>query len=391
MVNPSDHARLEQLRASFAEDFQRDCAAIARAPGRINLIGEHTDYNDGFVLPIAIEQATWVAAAPRSDGRVRVCSREFAGVAEWPLNAWRESGCPPWTAYCAGVAALLARRGARLEGADLRIASDVPPSAGVSSSAALCVATLLALAQVCGEPLESLEAIDLCREAEHEFAGVPCGAMDFAASLLSRAGSAMLLDCRKMEPRHIAWGSGRPRFVLIHSGVRRDLTSGHYARRRAECEAAVAYFATIQRDVRALRDVSVETVRAHAQQMDPVAAARAAHVASENRRTQAFAAAMGQGDVATMGRLMIESHASLRDDFEASCPPADRLVRRVCEVPGVHGARLTGGGFGGCVVALADDAAAARIAAALDRWSASEFPKAAMLFVTAPGAGASLA
>lgn len=347
----------QQLADRFSELFGRPCEAMARAPGRVNLIGEHTDYNEGFVLPVALDRCTWAAAAGRTDGWIRVHSAALGERHEWALDDWPRDALPGWTAYPAGVAALLRERGARLAGVDLLVESDVPIGAGLSSSAALEVSTALALAALCGEPLESSELIDLCRRAEHEFAGVPCGIMDQSAALLARAGHALLLDCRTREPRHVPLRLDGHSLLVVDSGVRRRLAEGEYAARRAQCEAAVAYFRRRNAAVRALRDVTSETVRAHASQMDPLAAARALHVAGEDERTLAAAAALERSDAAALGALLSESHASLRDHFEASCAEVDRLVDALCGVSGVRGARLTGAGFGGCLVVLVGDEA----------------------------------
>lgn len=345
------------MRERFAREFGRAAEVVARAPGRVNLIGEHTDYNDGFVLPIALTQATRVAVAARPDGLAQVVSAGLEQRASWPVSDWRGAGAPHWTAYIAGVAGLLRKRGARLEGFDLLVESDVPIGAGLSSSAALEVATALALSMLCGEALEATELIDLCRAAEHEFAGVPCGLMDQTVSLLGRAGHALLLDCRSRTFEQIPVATGAHRFVVIDSNVRHELAAGEYARRHAECAQAVAYFQRLNPAVRALRDVPLESVRAQALQMDPLLAARALHVVSEIRRTQAAAEALRRGELTEFGRLMSESHRSLRDDYEVSCAELDELVQIALSVPGALGARMTGGGFGGCIVALVPEAA----------------------------------
>lgn len=345
------------MRERFAREFGRPAEVVARAPGRVNLIGEHTDYNEGFVLPIALMQATRVAVAARTDSLAQVVSAGLEQRARWPVADWRGSGAPHWTSYIAGVAALLRQRGARLEGFDLLIESDVPVGGGLSSSAALEVATALALSMLCGDALEATELIDLCRAAEHEYAGVPCGLMDQTVSLLGRAGHALLLDCRSRTIEPIPAATGAHQFMVVDSDVRHELAAGEYARRHAECERAVAYFRQLNPAVRALRDVPLESVRAQALQMDPLLAARSLHVASEIRRTQAAAEALRHGDLAEFGRLMSESHRSLRDDYEVSCAELDELVQIALSVPGALGARMTGGGFGGCIVALLPESA----------------------------------
>lgn len=379
-----------EMRDRFTDRFQTPCCVVTRAPGRVNLIGEHTDYNDGFVLPIATEQDTWVAGAARRDGVVRVFSSEFDDEQAWPVDGWEAGRFPRWTSYIAGVAWLLRQRGARLEGCDLLIRSDVPPGGGLSSSAALETATALALTHIAGEPLEARELIDLCRRAEHDFAGVPCGLMDQTVSLAAKPGTALLLDCRTRDYQHIPLQLDRQVLVVVDSGVRHELAASEYARRQQECRQAVEYFRQLDPRVEALRDVSLDTVRAHASQMDPLAAARAVHVASENRRTLAAGDVLREGKLGEFGRLMLESHRSLRDDFEVSCRELDQLVDIVSSVQGVLGARMTGGGFGGCIVALALQASVPLIEQAVrDDYDACR-TQPARLLRTRPSRGASI-
>ncbi len=380
---------LSSLREEFLARFGRPAEVTARAPGRVNLIGEHTDYNEGFVLPVALEQSTWVACAPRCDQSVCAATLNLHDQRRWSLEGPPGPDLPLWTRYVAGVAALLRRRGARLGGFDLLIASDVPVGGGLSSSAALEVSAALALASLAGEPLASEELADLCRAAEHEFAGVPCGIMDQYICLLARAGCALLLDCRSRTWEHVPCRLDGHVFLLIDSGVRHELARGEYARRQEECRRGVMHFQRINPVVRALRDVSLESVRAQALQLDPVVAARCLHVAAENERTLAAARALRRGELAELGRLLSESHRSLRQDFEVSCPELDRIVERVGRVPGVLGARLTGGGFGGWVIALvrSDCLEAVRGALSADPPVA---PPGAGVIVVRPARGASL-
>lgn len=336
----------------FQQRFGRPCEVIARAPGRVNLIGDHTDYNDGFVLPIATEQHTRVSAARRDDGRVRVFSETLDASAEWPLDDWSAASHPEWTSYIAGVALQLKRRGARLDGCDLYIQSDIPVGRGLSSSAALCVATAKALTCLSGEALDFLDVAELCRETEHGFAGVPCGIMDPLVSLLARRDTVLLLDCRSRAAEYIPLDLRDHVVAVIDSGVRRALAKSAYAERVAECAQAVTHFQRLNPAVRALRDVTVETVRAQMLQMPPLVAARAFHVVSENRRVLAAADALRRRDVAALGSLMDASHRSLRDDYEASCPELDAIVAALTGMDGVIGCRMTGAGFGGSAVAI---------------------------------------
>jgi len=363
---------------------------VARAPGRVNIIGEHTDYNDGFVLPMALEHSTWVGAAPRDDGRVRAVSLSVDEEHTWPIDDWSADNAPEWTSYVAGVATLLRERGVRLAGCDVLIHSDVPVGGGLSSSAALEVATAKALAALADAVIPPMELADLCRMAEHKFAGVPCGIMDQYVSVLAQADCAFLLDCRSRRWEHIPLKLGEHIVLVVNSGVRHNLAAGEYAIRQQQCRDAVAYLKRVNPDIRALRDVDAATIREYADGMDSKTAARALHVASENERTLAAAAALRAGDLAELGRQMADSHRSLRDDYEVSCEELDLLVEIVGGVRGVLGARMTGGGFGGCIVAIAHRDAVPRIEAALrEKYDGAGRGPMRML-LTRPGPGATL-
>jgi galactokinase len=309
------------------------------APGRVNLMGDHTDYNDGFVLPLAIAQACTVAATPSTDRFIRARSANSPGDATVAIDGRVDPRTvePPWARFIAGVTRVLAERGAELAGAELQIASTVPVGAGLSSSSALTVGLLLAIADRVGMDLEPVDAARLARAAEVAATGVPGGLMDQLASLFGRAGHALLIDARGpvITPVPIA---RQMAVIVVHSGVARTLVGSEYATRRAECEAAAQRIG-----VGALRDATAEAVAD-----DP----RARHVVSENARVLATAAALPTGDLSVLGPLLLASHASLRDDFAVSTPELDVLVELLVEC-GAAGARLTGAGFGGCVVALA--------------------------------------
>lgn len=379
---------IRALREQFRERFGATPTAAARAPGRVNLIGEHTDYNDGFVLPIAIEQSTWALAGPREDGLAHVHSTNLDETRQWPVDAWPRGDVPQWTSYVAGIATVLRRRKAHLNGFDLLIGSDVPVGGGLSSSAALSVSTLMSLGYLAGEPLETTEFVDLCRQAEHEFAGVPCGLMDPSASLLSKAGHALLLDCRTRKTEHVPLELGDARLLVIDSGVRHELAAGEYARRQQECRLAIEYFKRVNPAVRALRDVSSDTVRSHALQMDPLAASRALHVTSENERVQAAVLALKRGKLDVFGALMRESHLSLRDQYQVSCRELDQLFDLLRKLPGVMGVRMTGGGFGGCVIALARESAMGAITERLESGYSAPGGQPARIIPVRPGPGA---
>jgi galactokinase len=354
----------------------------------VNLIGEHTDYNDGFVLPMALEHSTWVAAAPRQDRLIRAVAANLGREHTWPIDGWNPADRPDWTSYIAGVAVLLEQRGVRLGGCDLLVHGDVPVGGGLSSSAALEVATGLALTALTGAMLEPVELADLCRTAEHQFARVPCGIMDQYVSVLAQAECAFLLDCRTRVWEHIPLMLGEHVVLVVDSGVRHKLAAGEYAVRQRQCHEAVDYFRRLNPQVRALRDVDLETVEAHASRMPAEVAARARHVVSENQRTQAAAQALRSGDLTQFGRLMNASHASLRDDYQVSCAELDLLVEIVGKLPGVLGARMTGGGFGGCVVALAGHDGVPQIETALRREYDARGYGPAHLILSRPGPGA---
>jgi galactokinase len=321
----------------------------ARAPGRVNLIGEHTDYNDGLVLPLAIDRHCRVEAMRRDDRVLRVRSRERGEEVEVALD-----GASPrrsWSDYPVGVAVLLEASGVRLSGADLTIASDVPPGGGLSSSAALEVAVALALLGLAGLELDPIEIARICQRAENEFVGARCGIMDQVASLAARAGHALLLDCRSLEVRHVALPP-TVRVVVVDSGVRHALASGEYNQRRHECERALALLAAKREGIRSLRDVTPGDLAEVGRRLPDVLARRCRHVVTENARVEATAGALESGRLDRVGELLSESHTSLARDYEVSCPELDALVRIARDAPGCVGVRMTGGGFGGCTVNL---------------------------------------
>ncbi len=314
-----------------------------RAPGRINIIGEHTDHQDGFVLPAAIDRSCCVAAAPNATNALRVHASVTGETAVLPLDRFTRTG--DWRDYVAGVALVLRSEGARIGGADLVIHGDVPLGAGLSSSAALEIAVGLALLGLGGAAVDPLALARSAQRAERDYAGAPCGLMDQVASACGRAGCALLLDCRTLAMTPIALPSNA-RFVIFDTAMAHDLRDGGYRTRVEEADAAAAYFG------RRLRDVTPEEV-AHSRLPDPLKA-RARHVTEENARVLTCAQALAAGDLACVGGLMSRSHASLRDDFDVSTPALDLLAEAAARHPGCHGARLMGAGFGGSVIALAD-------------------------------------
>jgi galactokinase len=309
------------------------------APGRVNLMGDHTDYNGGFVLPLAIDRACTVTAVTRPGRRVAAVSVDVPGAVEVAIDGSDDPRdvVPTWGRFVAGAVRALLDRGVPVAAAELAISSTVPVGSGLSSSSALSVALTQALADLAGAPVAGVDAARLASAAEIAATGVPGGLMDQLASLFGRAGHALLIDCRDLSVTPVAIPPGIA-VVVVHSGMPRTLVGSAYASRRAECEAAATVL-----DVRSLRDATLDQVRD---------LPRALHVVTENARVLDMAAALPRGDLSVLGSLLLASHASLRDDYEVSTPELDTLVEILVQC-GAAGARLTGAGFGGCVVALA--------------------------------------
>lgn len=342
---------LEQgdVAAVFEKHFQRAPRWVVRAPGRVNLIGEHTDYNDGFVLPLAIDRAIWIALEPCEDGRVAVHSADFEQAGEFCLDQF-EHAQAGWLEYLKGVAWSLRDAGYALAGWRGVVKGDVPRGAGLSSSAALEVATARAFAAVAGWDWEPVKMAKLGQRAENRWVGVNCGIMDQLISATGRAGHAVLIDCRSLELSPVPFPPGIA-VAILDTATRRGLVDSEYNERRACCESAAKAFG-----VRALRDVDFARFQRDASLLDEVTQRRARHVISENERTLAAAEAMRRGDAPTLGRLMNESHRSLDDDYQVSSPSLNAMVESARAHPACYGARMTGAGFGGCAVALLDAA-----------------------------------
>lgn len=328
----------------FWKRFKQQPQYIARAPGRVNLIGEHTDYNDGFVLPLAINRAMWIALRPRNDRMVRLHSMDQGDDLEIDLNELRRDD-RSWKEYPKGVAWSLLEAGFDLQGWEGVSHGDVPIGAGLSSSAAFELAVARAFASVSGLEWNAAEMARLCQRAENEWVGVNCGIMDQMISAAGKDAHALLIDCRSLTARPVPLPL-KTLVVVLDTATRRGLVDSAYNERRAQCQAAAAFFG-----VPALRDVSMAHFNARADQMNEVIRRRARHVISENQRTLDAACAI-EGEPFQLGRLMNESHASLRDDFEVSNPQLDAMSDIARNTPGCFGARMTGAGFGGCAVAL---------------------------------------
>ena len=347
-----------RLARQFREMFGTE-ARIFRAPGRVNLIGEHTDYNDGFVMPAAVGPYTWVAAASRTDRVLQAYSSRFDEQMCMSLDALAGPPRSHWSDFIRGVAARLERAGYGLSGANLVIHGGVPLGAGLSSSASLEVAIALALTSASMIVVPRLELAKLCQAAEHEYVGTRCGIMDQFAVSFGAEGRVLMLDCRTLEYQLLPLPED-VRMIVCNSMVRHELARGEYNRRRADCERGVELLAPEFPGIRALRDVEAAELEEYEDVLPERIYRRCRHVVTENERVLTAAKALQTHDAACFGRLMYESHASLRDDYEVSCKELDLLVDLAAVSTGVYGARMTGGGFGGCTVNLVrSDCAAA--------------------------------
>jgi galactokinase len=325
-------------------------AHVYRAPGRVNLIGEHTDYNDGFVMPVAIDLFTWVAIAPREDRRIRVYSSNFSETREMSLDEVPVRA-GEWSDYIFGVAVTLERSGYRLPGADLLITGEVPIGAGLSSSAAIEVASAYSLLHNAGHSFNDEQLALMCQQGENEFVGARCGIMDQFIATFGKPEKAVMLDCRSLEYELLPIPND-VRIVICNTMVRHELADSEYNARRLECESAVRILAKIRPGIRALRDIMVCELNQYRSELSERVYRRCLHVVTENQRVQEAAHALRLGDFEHLGKLMGESHKSLRDHYEVSCSELDLMVELAGQVRGVYGARMTGAGFGGCTVNL---------------------------------------
>jgi galactokinase len=343
--------RLSTIAERFRTRFN-GVPRVYRAPGRVNLIGEHTDYNDGFAMPAAIEFYCWVAIGPRDDRRLSVYSEEFSASLEADLSV-ANSPTKSWSDYPIGVALELEKAGFPLRGANLLIESEVPMGAGLSSSAAIEVATALALAEHSGAWPDRLQLARLCQRAENEYVGARVGIMDQFVSLHGQKDHALLLDCRSLTFESLAIPDS-VKLVISNTMVKHELASSEYNRRRADCEEAVRRLSAVLPGIRALRDVSLDQLEQHRDVLSDVIYKRALHIVTENARVLDSGQALRTGDIERFGRRMAESHRSLRDLYEVSCRELDLMVDLAYQLKGVFGARMTGGGFGGATINLVD-------------------------------------
>ena len=390
---PSLDELVRNVRNRFQQQFGRPPRWTVAAPGRVNLIGEHTDYNDGFVLPMAIDRYVVMvgdrapAETAASNGAlVRVVSDTVDELSEFWIRSGSVERTNDWTNYVRGVFAGFLARNVNPGALDVCLTSSVPVGGGLSSSAALEVATATLLEAATGHELDLVDKAFLCQKAEHEYAGVPCGIMDQFTSVLGQPDHLMLLDCRSTETEMVPLTDGNVTVLIINSNVKHELTGGEYAERRKQCEIS-----SQRLQIKALRDTDLVQLEAARHKLDDVLYRRAHHVVGENERTVQAASAIGESDWPTVGRLMYASHASLRDDYEVSCSELDILVELAAkfgESNGVIGARMTGGGFGGCAVALVKTAAVASVAESIHSAYHQQTSIEPTLFVSRPARGA---
>lgn len=383
-----NQSQLEQLQDAFKREFHAVPTVLAAAPGRVNLIGEHTDYNDGFVMPMALDREIYVAARPRPDRKVHLYSVELEKSASFDLEQLYRNGAQ-WNSYVAAVYWAAQQKGLETTGAEIAIYGTLPQGCGLSSSAALELAIARALAGLASWSWEPSKMALMCQEAENDFIGVKCGIMDQFAVAVCEPQSALFLDCRSLETRSIPVAFEDAEFLVVNSMVKRQLQSSHYNERREECQDAVRELRKAQANLESLRDVTLQTLEATPGH-ESLWGRRARHVISENRRVQAAVDALVLKDLQAFGSLMNDSHESLRKDYEVSCAELDLLVdtARACE--GVYGARLTGAGFGGCTVNLVHSEAVPEIQKVLKKKYKAVTGMEPQIFSFRPGAAARL-
>ena len=382
--------RLELLTANvvakFEEKFSVQPDIVVAAPGRVNLIGEHIDYNDGFVLPMAIERYTVIAAKvdPENESTATLYSVDMDEQVELSLVDPTKREDSHWSNYVAGVVSGMVKdKGVSIPGFQAVAKSNVPIGGGLSSSASLEVAAATVIEAVTGQSIPKVDKALVCQKAEHQFAGVPCGIMDQFSSVLCESDHVLLLDCRDQSFQQIPFSNPDIVVLIINSEVKHELSGGEYAQRRSQCEDALEKLGA-----KSYRDVTLQQVQEKKAELDPVVFNRAHHVVTEIARTVKTAEAMKKNAWQTVGELMYASHASLRDDFEVSCKELDVLVEIAGKTDGVIGARMTGGGFGGCIVALVQGNKADSISDSICREYESQTGVKPTAFMTRPGQGA---
>jgi galactokinase len=379
------------LVREFRSRFGRAPEVTDRAPGRVNLIGEHTDYNEGLVLPCAIDRETLVLAGRRGGSRVRVFSRERAEERDFDARTPESGG--GWLDYVQGVVGAFRERGVETGGLDIAIASEVPPESGLSSSAALELALVTAIDRILELGLDATTRCNIAHRAETAFVGVPCGIMDQFASGLARRDRALRIDCRSLEVVAVPWPASRLQLLIADSGVRRALAAGSYGERRRECLLAfetARQAGVAARGATALRDLGPKHLESLERTLSPRLFRRTRHVILENERVDATCAALAAGDLDAAGAALREGMRSLREDFEVSTPELDALCELADTVPGVYGSRLTGAGFGGCTIHLVDPAASQEVSERVTSGFERRFGRRPPLLAAIPADGASV-
>lgn len=387
--NTSVQELVQQAGQEFEQRLGRRPRWIIVAPGRVNLIGEHIDYNDGFVLPMAIERYVVIAAAPVADPEnngYQLCSTTSDQQESWPANGEPPGGKGGWSSYVWGVLAICKEHGLDTGPLDMLIQSNVPIGGGLSSSAALEVATATLVEEVTQHRFDPVEKALLCQKAEHEYAGVPCGIMDQFSSVMGRKDQLILLDCRSTEAELVPMNDGEVSVLITNTNVKHELTGGEYGERRRQCEEAAEHLQVVS-----LRDCQMAELEEHSSAMDPILVRRARHVIGEIDRTSTAAETVRNGDWVKTGQLMYASHQSLKEDYEVSCRELDVLVELAGDINldgGVYGARMTGAGFGGCTVSLVRSDAIESIAETLAAGYEERTGIQPTMFVSRPAEGA---
>lgn len=358
-ANPLELSRasLEQdVAGLFTARFRSSPECIVTAPGRVNLIGEHVDYNGGFVLPAAINRWTSIAAGPRDDTSLLIHAENLGATMLLDLKDLTPRRSGAWSNYTAGVAHFMQQRGMTLKGANLLIKGTIPRGSGLSSSAALEIASAYIFTTLNNLSLPAIEVVKLCQRAENDFVGVKCGIMDQFISCLGKKDHAMKIDCRSLDYDHIPFPAG-VRLIVCDTAVKRALAASEYNKRREECDRGVAALAAVVPGITTLRDITPEQLRTHEQDLEPTVRKRCRHVVSEIERVEQSATVLRSGDLVAFGQMMYASHASLRDNYEVSCTELDAVVEISSSVDSVLGARMTGAGFGGCAICLVRESA----------------------------------
>jgi len=383
---------IAELKRQFSQVFgEGGKVHIVRAPGRVNLIGEHTDYNDGFVFPVAVEMEVIIVFRGRDDGKLRFASTAYPGdIDEFDIDSTITPRPKHWSNYARGIAFNFQDAGVTLVGMDALILNTLPVGSGLSSSAAILIGTALAMLALTGLKMDLTRVAMLAHKTENDFVGLPCGVMDQTIVATGKPGFAMLLDCRDLSKSYVAMDPKELRIVIANTMMPHSLPGGEYAERRKDCEEAVRFFQKTHPSVRALRDVTLDMVKHAEGELDSRLLNRARHVVSEIARTQEAATLLGKRRYEEVGELMLQSHRSLQKDYEVSSPELDCLVDEAMKVKGVYGARLTGAGLGGCIVALVQPRAVDELKKQLPLAYQQKFGKTPDIYVTGASAGASM-